>query len=110
MIEKYRIEYATRAKKDLRDIYTYISFSLMEKQTAKNLSRHIRKEIRSLDTFPERYPKVEWEPWASLGTRKMSVDRYIVYYRVDVEKKMVFVTRVVYGGRDMEHIINADWD
>lgn len=106
MIEKYRIDYSSQAQKDLRDIYTYIAFSLKEKQIAKNLSHLIRREIRSLSTFPERYQKVNWEPWASSGVRQMSVKNYVIYYFVNLDLHAVKIMRIFYGGRDVEQIVN----
>lgn len=58
--------------------------------------------------MPERYSAVEWEPWASMGMRKVPVDNYIVFYLVDTVKLTVTVIRVLYNGRDIEGIIQKD--
>lgn len=105
MTEKYRLSYAPEAYRDLEDIYSYIAFTLREKYTASNHLKRIRQEISSLRTFPERYSAVDWEPWASMGMRRVSVGHYVVYYQVDPVDKIVTVIRIFYGGRDVEHII-----
>lgn len=108
MTGEYRVFYAPKAYSDLADIYSYIAFTLKEKRIASKQIRRIRKEVSSLCTFPERYSAVDWEPWTSLGMRKMSVDHYIVYYQVDLAGKIVTVIRIFYGGRDVERIIGEE--
>ena len=65
----------------------------------------IREAVRKLDTMPERHESVDWEPWSSIGMHKLPVDNYIVFYLVDNVKRTVTVIRVLYGGRDIEEII-----
>lgn len=108
MTSRYQISYTPESYIDLRDIYSYIAFTLQEKRIASNQLKRIRKEISSLRTFPERYSAVDWEPWASMGMRKLSVGHYVVYYQVDLIKKTVTVIRIFYGGRDVEHIVSEE--
>lgn len=110
MTVKYRIAYTPEAYSDLSDIYSYIAFVLREKGTASSLIKRIRKEITSLSAFPESYPTVDWEPWFSMGVRKMPVDHYVVYYLVDGKGKSVTIIRIFYGGRDVEDIVNTGRD
>lgn len=42
----------------------------------------------------------EDEPWHTKGIRKMPVKNFLVYYLVDEEKKVVWITAVIYGRRD----------
>lgn len=104
----YQIHYTTRARSEIKDLHIYLAFSRNEKELAKKLIDRIRKEIRSLDTLPERFRKVTWEPWMSYGVRQMPVGRYLVYYEVDSELQRVNVIRIVYGGRDIENILNNE--
>lgn len=108
MKEPFVIRYTTRARSDLKDLYTYIAFSRNEKEIAGRLLDRIRKEIRSLDTLPERFRNVDWEPWASRGIRQMPVGRHLVYYQVDTELRQVYIFRIVYGGRDIENILSSE--
>ena len=91
----YKVIYSPVALDDLRNIYSYIAFILLVPDTAKKQVNRIRKEIRSLDLFPERNSVVEWEPWKSMGMRMVPVDNYCVYYLVDKEKMIVLVDRVL---------------
>lgn len=87
-------------------LFIPILHSHCKKRIASNQIKRIRTEISSLRTFPERYAAVDWEPWASMGMRKMSVNHYIVYYLVGTVDRLVTVIRIFYGGRDAEHIVN----
>ena len=103
----YRVEYSPEAFADLKAVYTYIAFHLKERYTAEKQIGRIRREIRSLQELPERCAPVDWEPWASMGMRRMPVDRYVVYYLVDRAARCVSIIRIFYGGRDIESIVNS---
>lgn len=106
MSEAYRIIYSPAALDDLDSIYLYIAYQLGAGQTAKSQVERIREEIHSLDVFPKRYTTVDWEPWASAGMHKVSVNNYVIYYLVDDESMLVTIFRIFYGGRDVESIVN----
>ena len=93
------------AQDDVRAIFTYIAYELKAEQAARGQVDRIRDLVRKLDTLPGRHSMVDWEPWASLGVRKVPVDNYVVFYLVDDEKRVVTVIRVFYGGRDIKGII-----
>ena len=107
---KYTIIYSPESLDDLRSIYSYIRFELLSPQAAENTVGTIRKEIRKLDVFPESHRQVEWEPWASMGMRIMQVKNYVVYYLIDKNTAIVSIVRVFYGGRDVERIIQEEYE
>ena len=37
----------------------------------------------------------------------MSVDSYTVFYKVDKDRRVVTIIRIVYGGRDTDTVLNA---
>jgi len=92
--EAYHIYYSPEAKVDLKAVYSHIAFSLHAKIAAKAQTNRIRKEIRSLSFMPERYERVDWEPWYSQDIRKVPVDNYIVYYLVNREDYSVEIVRI----------------
>lgn len=105
--KKYTVYYSPIAKDDLKSVYRYIAYTLLEKKTAADQTNRIRKEIRSLNVFPERYRLVEWEPWHQMEIRQTSVDNYIVYYRVDHKTQRVEVVRIFYDGQDVESMVRS---
>ncbi len=56
--------------------------------------------------MPECFRQYENEPWHSRGLHIMPVDNYCVLYIPDKEKAVVTVTRVIYGGRDIDSQLN----
>ena len=98
---KYQIFYTNSARQDLKNIYRYISDSLVEPEIATKLTDKIMKAIRSLDEMPQRYRLFEEEPWHSRGLRILPVNNYLVFYLLDDEKTVVTILRIIYGGRDI---------
>jgi len=105
--KKYTVYYSPVAKDDLKSVYSYIAYTLLEKKTAADQTNRIRQEIRSLHVVPERYQLVDWEPWHQMRIRQIPVDHYIVYYRVDHKAQRVEIVRIFYGGQDVESIIQS---
>ena len=108
MKSHFKVIYSPEAKDDLRSIASYILFELKAPLAAQNITSRIRNEIRSLEEMPERYPIVEWEPWASLRMHKVPVGKYLVFYTVDTDSSVVSVIRIFYGGRNIESLIQEN--
>ena len=75
----WKIRYTDKARRDLRNIMEYVSYDLLEPETAKNLLRRIMGEIETLDTMPLRYPLFHEEPWRGRGFRFFAVGNYLVF-------------------------------
>lgn len=108
MNNAYSIVYSPKAKNDLKEIYSYIAFSLMVPDTAKNQVNRIRKGIRLLDFMPSRHSIVDWEPWKSMGMYKLSVDNFSIFYTVDTNIHTVTIIRIVYAKRNISNILKDD--
>ena len=98
----FKVEIATQAKADLRGIYEYIAFTLLSPQNAARQLDRLEKAIMSLDNMPMRFRRYETEPWYSRDLRIMPVDNFVVLYIPNEETGIVTVTRVMYGGRDID--------
>lgn len=58
MTDRYKVIYSPAAKNDLRGIYRYIAFELLEPKIAADQVNLIREIVRKLDVFPEKYKVV----------------------------------------------------
>jgi toxin ParE1/3/4 len=96
------VVYTEHAERDLRDIYEYIAFSLLEPGTAKKQVRRILDAAARLDEMPLRFSIYEKEPWCGKGLRVLPVDSYLVFYLPVEARKTVVVIRIMYGGRDID--------
>lgn len=103
---KYTVNLLPEAVKDVNGIYEYIALNLGEKEIAVNMINLIEKNILSLDEMPGRYKIYENEPWKSRGVHIMPVKRYLVFYVVDDNEKVVNIFRVIYGSRDIDNALN----
>lgn len=102
----YEVGYSAKARQDLREVYRYIAEELLVPETAKAQTSRIMKAIRSLEKMPMRHRLYEEEPWYSQGLRVLPVDNYIVFYLPDDTVGIVYIVRIMYGGRDIDKQLN----
>jgi len=100
----YKVQLTAEAKLDLRSIYEYIAYSLLEPIIAKNVKNRIVSGLKSLNNTPERYPIYQEEPWKSRGLRRINIGNYSGFFLIS--EKSVRVIRILYGGRDIRTILN----
>ena len=90
---RYEVKLTAQAIEQIQETVQYISHILLVPET-------LQSEIAKLDFMPTRYPLTEEEPWHTKGIHKMPFKNFLVYYLIDEEKEVVWVTAVVYGRRD----------
>lgn len=98
----YHVALTEQADSDLRGIYEYIAFSLLEPENAAGQLDRLEENILKLADMPGKFKLYEKEPWRSRGLHQMPVDHFIVFYIPDEEEKIVTVIRVIYGGRNID--------
>ena len=99
----YKVQLTDEARQDLRSIYEYIAFTLLEPGIAEKIKGLIVAGLKSLSQMPERYPLYQEEPWKSKGLHRINIGNFSGFYLV--AEKTVQVTRIVYGGRDVSNIL-----
>ena len=104
-MSEYRIEIAIKAKKDIREIHTYITENLKEPNIADKLIDKFEAEILTLRTMPFRYALERDEQLKQRNLRKLIVDNYLVFYLVREKKKTVYVSRILYARRDWVNLL-----
>ena len=97
-MKKYNLEYSKDAKQDLIGIKQYIKYNLQEPETAQKLISKIRKEINTLKNNPEIYAIIDDDIIKKLEIRKLIVDNYIVFYRI--QGNTIQIVRIMYGRRN----------
>ena len=101
-MSNYYVSYSDEAKDDLRNIFMHIAYNLGSRDNAEGQVNRIREAIKKLDKFPKRNPSVPYEPWASLGMRRLNVDNYVVLYIVYETNERVEIVRIPYGAMDLD--------
>jgi len=107
-MNSWEVVYTEIAENDLRDLYEYIAFSLLEPAIAKKQARRIIDAIAKLDKLPLRFRVYETDPWKSKGLRVLPVDNYLVFYLAIETHKTVAVIRIMYSGCDVERQLQND--
>ena len=103
MPEKYTVKITQQAQEQIREIISYIRFTLQARETAMKMLDTLQEEIASLDQFPNRVPLTEEEPWHGQGIHKFPVKNYLIYFWGDEETKKVQIIGAVYGRKNQRH-------
>lgn len=101
----YKVKLTDHAVAQLQEAVIYISKVLQASTVAKHWAARVKKELASLSTMPARYPLTEEEPWHTEGIHRMSVENFLVYYWINEEKKIVWITAIVYARRDQLRVL-----
>lgn len=96
-MNKYKIQFSKDARKDLIDIYSYIRYNLQEPTIAKKLEKRIREEVYKLEDNPTIYAIIKDEIIRKREIRKIKVNNYIVFYKVEENNSIVEIVRIMYG-------------
>lgn len=102
-MKRWNVVISEEAQGDLAHIHDYIADSLCEPGIALNQINRIRKAIFSLHEMPERFPVY------TRGFHRMNVDNYAAFYQISHQTGMVSVVAVIYGGRDIDKILETDF-
>ena len=97
MTEKYKVKLSIKAKDDLKSIVLYIKNHLNEPAIANKYAKIIREEIQTLEYFPQKFAIIDDKSVKDLKIRKLIIKNYIVFYRVNEDKKIVNVERILYS-------------
>ena len=107
-----KIIYTFKARQDLKDIYEYITYTLLSPDAAKNTTERILESVRSLENMPDRNPLYKDEPWHSQGMRFVPVKNYLVFYTANAKEDTVSIVRIMYGARDISKQLEdtSEWE
>lgn len=101
----YDIRYLPLAKQDMVNIASYISHELLNPQAANDLADEFIEGIDKLAEFPY-IPPMCYPPKPLIYEyRKRVVKNYIVFYRVDEDKKEIVISRVIYQRRNYNGLL-----
>ena len=97
---EYKIKITPYALRQMQEIVSYISATLQSPENAEHWLDTIEKEMASLSSMPARIPLTEEEPWHSQGIHKLVVKNFLVYFWLDTDNSLVWISAVVYGRRN----------
>ena len=107
-MSNYYVCYSDEAQDDLRNIFMHIAYNLGSRDNAEGQVNRIRAAIKKLDKYPKRNPPVPYEPWTSLGMRRLNIDNYAALYLVDDVHERVEIVRIPYGAMDLDKFFEEE--
>jgi addiction module RelE/StbE family toxin len=92
---QYKVNFLELAKQDRLNIQNYLR--RFYPNTPKKFITHLKQSIENLKTMPFMYAQYEW----NRNYRKIVVDKYLVFYKVDEGSKTINIYRILPGSWDL---------
>ncbi|MDR0326181.1 MAG: type II toxin-antitoxin system RelE/ParE family toxin [Oscillospiraceae bacterium] len=98
---KFNIEYMEAAVWDIEDISDYLSD--FYPNTPTKVLTAIKRSIENLIDNPYMYAEYAKNP----AYRKITVQDYLVFYKITEEERTVRIYRVLHGARNLDELTTA---
>ncbi len=95
-MQLYRIEITDLAEQDLENAGDYIANVLLSPMAARNTVRGIREQVNKLQRFPENHELDQDLELAKIGVRKTYYKEYKIFFVIDEENSVVYVSRILH--------------
>ena len=102
---KYKIIRTDKADEQLREVIFYIAEDSGSIDIALNYLNKIEKAINSLEGFPMSGSIPRYSILKKQGFRVLIVERHLVFYKINEDKKEVVIYEVVDGRREYRNLI-----
>lgn len=102
---KYNIIRTDKAEEQLREIIFYIADDSGSIDIALNYLDKIEKAIKNLEDFPLSGSIPRYSILRKQGFRVLIVERHLVFYKVNEDKKEVVIYAIVDGRREYRNLI-----
>jgi Plasmid stabilization system protein len=93
------------AHEDIDDIAEYILHELKNPQATVKFLNDIETSYSRVSENPKMYSLCNDGRLAQKKYRKIVINNYLIFYRIDEKKKTVYIVRVVYGGRNYPEML-----
>ena len=101
----YKLLVSEDAHNDIRDIMGYMVRELKSSQAAEGFLFDVEESYRRVLDNPLVYSLCTDIRLERLGYRKIVIKNYLILYRVDEDKQIVYIVRIVYGARDYQKLL-----
>ena len=89
----------------MANIFDYIAETLKNKTAALKQIEDFQKAFENVCLFPFSHPFIENEYVSDKSLRKVVVNNYIAFYKVNDLAKTVDIVRVLYGMMNFENLL-----
>lgn len=102
---KYKIVRTDKADEQLREIIFYIAEDSGSIDIALDYLDKIETAINNLEDFPMSGSVPRYSILRKQGYRVLIVERHLIFYKIDDNKKMVIIYAIVDGRREYRNLI-----
>ena len=95
---QYKINYTSKAQRDLDDIWDYIVSEFQNTSSANRILGSIMDAVEQLEHFPGLGPSLDSIIDVKSDYRFLTTGKYLTFYRILGDE--IRVERIMYGGRD----------
>ena len=99
-MHEYKVIITNHALRSMTEIRDYIALELLNPSVAIGHLELFRSEMKKLSDMPERHKLIDEQPWHDEGIRKVKAKNYYIYFWISEEEAVVYVTDVIYAGRN----------
>lgn len=101
----YKIKVSELAHQDLEKIVSYIAVQLANPKAAGDFLDEVEKCYGYLRNNPLMYTKCQDKRLEKEGYRKVSINNYVLVYKINEASKTVNILRFFYGPQDYVKLI-----
>ncbi len=101
----FKLVVSKEATEDIEDIVLYILSELNNPSATSAFLDDVEKSYQNIIKKPWMYSLCNDYKLRNGGYRKIVIKNYLILYRINEEAEIIFVVRVVYGGRNYSELI-----
>lgn len=107
-MKKYIVEISKTAEQDLKDIISYLKYSLAGDIIADKYKILFKQELKDLENIAGSMPVLSEDLTGHKNIRKVNVRNYIIFYTVDEENFRALVLRIGHAFMDWEKYLKEE--
>ena len=107
-MKKYIVEISETAEQDLKDIISYLKYSLAGDIIADKYKILFKQELKDLENIAGSMPVLSEDLTGHKNIRKVNVRNYIIFYTVDEENFRALVLRIGHAFMDWEKYLKDE--
>ena len=100
----YSIKLLPAARKDIKEIKTYIKYNLKNPRAAEKLINKIYKEFQYIQIFPYSNVKSDIKNKSNVYWYAI-VKKHCIFYTIDLDSKTIIISRILLFKRNLEKVL-----
>lgn len=100
----FKLKITGSAREDINSIESYISLNLSSDNIARKTILDIKNAVKSLEVMPQRH-RIYKSSSLGIAIRSFPVRNYLIFYSIDLDKKIVYILRILYAKRNIDKIL-----